>query len=64
MANIFFLIFCIDILLYAASQFRGYGHHWATMVCSTAFGACDYQQLLLVCIFPLFGITFLAHRKR
>ena len=64
MANIFFLVFCIDVFLYAAAQFRGNGHYWAAMVCSASFGACDYPQLLLLAIFPLFGIVFLAHRRR
>ena len=64
MANILFLIFCIDILLYAASQFNGRGQAWADLVCTYSYGACSHPQTLLLIIIPLFIATFLAHKNR
>ena len=64
MANILFLVFCIDILLYAASQFTGRGQMWANLVCTYSFGACTHPQALMVALIPLFIATFLAHKNR
>ena len=64
MANILFLVFCFDILLYAASQFNGRGQMWADLICSNSFGTCTHPNVLLFAIIPLFIATFLAHKNR
>jgi len=64
MANLLFLLFCLDILLYAASQFQGRGHGWADLICTNSLGLCNYSQYLLIAVIPLFIVAYLAHRNR
>jgi len=64
MANLLFLVFLADVLIYGASQYHNHGHSWADLVCSNTLGLCDYSQWLLLAVAPLFLATYIAHKNR
>jgi hypothetical protein len=64
MPNLIFAVFCLNILVYAASEFQGRGHGWADLICRNSFGLCNYSQYLLLAVVPLFIAAYVANKHR